>query len=415
MALELLHQTLRRAGFAWRRANRVFESKARRMLRLHGVDPPPYAPGVLLPAPTLLAAIANMTRASIFHGTGFLRRTRPRAEAAAARALAMAADAKTRVTGVAGSAWQALPAIARTRAAEAVVPVSEAAKSTTQTLVERVTSMWQSACERMRRGDIACIQAGRVRGTSTCSSRAQCREPLHGSRGGRRAVDECTAAAHKLGGPRACSTPRAPLLVALPLRHIFSRLLARVRLRALPHAANRHFAGARHAAKGRAERFHTHAARLALRWARGPTRRTRSRSSRVLVLMACGWSLNQLEMGLFWYRMVQPYATDTSSLAFNSAIFSASPSCSSSTSTCLCCRSRQMKSEPRTRFYCQFGKRPGSLSPPPTATTMSSSSCRCSSRAWSPRSTSTCSHESKLPARASFTMSESPPSALADP
>ena len=41
----------------------------------------------------------------------------------------------------------------------------------------------------------------------------------------------------------------------------------------------------------------------------------------VALLLSCGWSLRRLEMGVFWYRMARPYATDTSSLAFNSAIF----------------------------------------------------------------------------------------------
>lgn len=39
------------------------------------------------------------------------------------------------------------------------------------------------------------------------------------------------------------------------------------------------------------------------------------------MLLGCAWSLQKLELSALWYRMARPHATDTSSIAYNSAIF----------------------------------------------------------------------------------------------
>ena len=63
-------------------------------------------------------------------------------------------------------------------------------------------------------------------------------------------------------------------------------------------------------------------------------------------------------MGIFWYRMVPGYATDTSSLAFNSAIF-----CRIAVILVLNVDMLVLPTEAnglrttQTRFYCQFGKK----------------------------------------------------------
>eukprot|EP00327_Prymnesium_parvum_P015665 CAMPEP_0113234516 /NCGR_PEP_ID=MMETSP0008_2-20120614/3068_1 /TAXON_ID=97485 /ORGANISM="Prymnesium parvum" /LENGTH=773 /DNA_ID=CAMNT_0000081389 /DNA_START=74 /DNA_END=2396 /DNA_ORIENTATION=- /assembly_acc=CAM_ASM_000153 len=41
----------------------------------------------------------------------------------------------------------------------------------------------------------------------------------------------------------------------------------------------------------------------------------------MFLILCCSWSLQRLHLGLFWYRMAAPYATDSGSLAFNSAVF----------------------------------------------------------------------------------------------
>jgi len=84
----------------------------------------------------------------------------------------------------------------------------------------------------------------------------------------------------------------------------------------------------------------------------------------VTLLLSCAWSLNRIEMGAFWYRMVPPYATDTSSLAFNSAIF-----CRIAVMLVLNVDMLVLPTEAngfrtsQTRFYCQFGRKARLLVP----------------------------------------------------
>jgi len=76
------------------------------------------------------------------------------------------------------------------------------------------------------------------------------------------------------------------------------------------------------------------------------------------LLLCCGWSLNRIEIGFTEYRMDQPYATDTSSLAFNSAVF-----CRIAVMLVLNVDMLALPVEanglrtPQTRFYCTFGKK----------------------------------------------------------
>ena len=364
VALEALHTSLRRAGFAWRRANRVFESKARRMLRLHGITPPPYAPGVLLPAPTLLAAIATTTRASIFHGAGFLRRTRPKAEAAAARALALAVDARKSVAGAGVSAWQALPVAARAKAAEAVKPAASAASSAGAAAVGQASSL----CERLGQHAASAWAWARGKlqacGITVDSPRSMLGESRY------TALEEAAAPwtdarmrRSKLGGLAGQLQAAWRRYWSLSLFTVFSAVFGLVFVSELFLVLQfpRHFSWAPDTPPSDAPSGFTP---TPLGWllslGEGPdeVNEVGLFFFGVLILMACGWSLNQLEMGLFWYRMVQPYATDTSSLAFNSAIFCriAVVLVLNVDMLVLPLEANEIRTS-QTRFYCQFGKK----------------------------------------------------------
>ena len=119
LAFESVHQQLRRAGFAWRRAAKTFEASTRRMLRLHGMRAPPYYPGFLLPA-ARAAAIFGKYYAAV---TAACAATNAHAHAARAftpLATALAAaddDLAAAAVAVAAVAAPALAALAAARAA----------------------------------------------------------------------------------------------------------------------------------------------------------------------------------------------------------------------------------------------------------------------------------------------------------
>ena len=78
----------------------------------------------------------------------------------------------------------------------------------------------------------------------------------------------------------------------------------------------------------------------------------------ILLLLSCMWSLERLPMGLFWYRMAKPNATDNASLAFNAAF--------TSRIAIMLCYNLDLLVFPveaegyatsQTRFYCTFGRK----------------------------------------------------------
>ena len=357
VSLEALNQTLRRAGFAWRRANRAFESKARRMLLMHRIRPPAYAPGVLLPAPSLLSFLATSLRASLFFAAGVVARHRPQAEAYAQNASNIAAGAQARVTQVCSSAWQALPAAARERAASAIAPTAAAAAWVRTQTIDRIVALWgkisAAVVARLQACGVDLDSPRSVLGESAYAALEEAAAPWRDTRVRRDKLGSWASWLRSLWRRFWSLSMWAFLFSVFGLLFLSEVCL----LFQFPQLYSWSPAIPPLDAP---DGFTPTPIGWVLSLGRGPESVYVPALFLlgVTLLLSCSWSLNQLEMGLFWYRMVRPYATDTASVAFNAAIF-----CRIAVVLVLNVDMMVLPLEAdglrtsQTRFYCQFAKK----------------------------------------------------------
>ena len=321
LELESLNQALRRAAFAWRRANRVFEHSTRHMLRLHDIHPPPLSRdcrlrpyGLIHPPPTLIAA-------SLAVGTSVAERVR----AHATSATALASPHVVAAAAAAAAAAHSMGSSVGEKVAPHLGPLAERVGSQYTAMAERATGTAAPVAATTQRLQASLDRVHAVASAATEAVVATTHAWYQELDGARWSVPR-ERASSELGRLRSASTHLVRKGAMRLLWGFFSAAFSLVLVSELflllqfPHFFS--WSPQRPPLDAASGRTPTPIGYL-LSLGRGPdaTDEVAVLCAGVLLLLGCSWSLNRLDIGIFWYRMARPQATDTSSLAWNSAVF----------------------------------------------------------------------------------------------